>query len=168
VTFATLFAVAFGGAAQYPAGVDPAKCPGFPICDNAALHNQAPAHSAPHWQQQQWQQPKQWQQWEQPQQYQWQEPKQWAAPAPQWAAPAPAYNHNQVGEINGKGGDKFPAGVDARACPNYPYCDSIVLPAGHSASHHQGQYRPAPLAGFKERLYPAGVSPAQCPNYPEC
>jgi Cuticle protein CPCFC len=169
VTFATLFAVAFGApnGAQYPAGVDPAKCPNFPICDNAALHNQAPA--APQWQQprQHWQpQPQQWQ----PAPQQWQAPApQWNAPAPQWNAPAPVapqWNHNQIpSEVNGKGGDKYPSGVNPQACPNYPYCDTPILPGGHQG--HQA-YRSAPLPGFTERLYPAGVSAASCPNYPEC
>lgn len=148
-------------AAKYPAGVDPSKCPNFPICDNAALHNQAPAanhwnaqpYQAPAPQYNQWQQPQQ--QWQQPQQ-QWQQPQQqWNAPAPQWnAAPAPAP----------AGGDKYPAGVSPQSCPNYPYCD-VNAGAGHSG-HHVA--RAAPLPGYTERLYPAGVSAAQCPNYPEC
>lgn len=33
--------------ARYPAGVNPALCPGFPICDNAVLHGTAPQHAAP-------------------------------------------------------------------------------------------------------------------------
>ena len=103
-------------AAKYPAGVDPNKCPNFPICDNAALHNQAPAN---HWNAQPYQAPApqpQWNQWNQQPAQQWQPaPQQWNAqpyqqPAPQqWnAAPAPA------------GGDKYPAGVSPQSCPNYP------------------------------------------------
>jgi Cuticle protein CPCFC len=150
-------------AAKYPAGVDPSKCPNFPICDNAALHNQAPVPQYNQWQQpapQQWNAPApQWQQ-PAPQQWnapapQWQEPapQQWNAPAPQWnAAPAPAPS----------GGDKFPAGVSPQSCPNYPYCDVNAGASGHQAA------RVAPLPGYTERLYPAGVSAAQCPNYPEC
>lgn len=167
VTFVTLFAVALSAPqhqqARYPAGVDPAKCPGFPICDNAALHNQAPAPQ--HWQQpaQHWQPAPaapQWNQWQQPapaapQWNQWQQPA-----APQWNAPQ--YNH--IEPVAAKGGDKYPAGVDPRSCPNFPYCDKPIVPGTHSAYHHQ----PAPLPGFTERLYPAGVSPASCPNYPEC
>lgn len=154
-------------AAKYPAGVDPSKCPNFPICDNAALHNQQPAN---HWnaqpapQQQQWnqwnQQPaQQWQQpaqqWQQPAQQQWQQP----APAPQWnAAPAPQWN----AAPSTSGGDKYPAGVSPQSCPNYPYCETNAGHSGHQAA------RVAPLPGYTERLYPAGVSAAQCPNYPEC
>lgn len=85
-------------AAQYPAGVDPSKCPNFPICDNAALHNQAPA--AGHWQQ--------------PSQQQWNAQPQWNAPA----LNGPYNNH--IGST--AGGDKYPAGVDPHSCPNYPYC----------------------------------------------
>ena len=137
-------------AAQYPAGVDPSKCPNFPICDNAVLHNQAPAN---HWAPAPYQAPaQQWNQWQEPAAPQW---NQWQQPAPQWnpapyQAPAPA------------GGDKYPAGVSPQSCPNYPYCDVNV---GHAAGHHA---RVAPLPGYTERLYPAGVSAAQCPNYPEC
>ncbi|KAG5682917.1 hypothetical protein PVAND_012235 [Polypedilum vanderplanki] len=175
VTFATLFAVVLSAPqhqqARYPAGVDPSKCPGFPICDNAALHNQAPAPQ--HWQQPaaaaHWQQPApvapQWNQWQQPapvapQWNQWQQP---ASAAPQWNQHAvPQYNHIEA--VAAKGGDKYPAGVDPRTCPNFPYCEKPIVPGTHSAYHHQ----PAPLPGFTERLYPAGVSPASCPNYPEC
>ncbi|TMW54581.1 hypothetical protein DOY81_000375 [Sarcophaga bullata] len=131
-------------AAQFPAGVNPQDCPGFPICDNARLHNPN-----------KWQQP--WQpqpSWQQPQPS-WQQPQpQWGAPAPswqpqpQWGAPAPA-----------AGGDKFPAGVNPHSCPNYPFCD---VNAGGSAA-------PAPpLPGWTERQYPAGVSPHTCPNFPYC
>lgn len=148
-------------AAKYPAGVDPNKCPNFPICDNAVLHGQAPAHNQ--WNAQPYQAPApqpQWNQWNQqpaPQQWNHQPAQpQWNAQpyqaAPQWnAAPAPS------------GGDKYPAGVNPQSCPNYPYCDTNAGLTGH---HHAA--RAAPLAGFTERLYPAGVSPAQCPNYPEC
>lgn len=145
-------------AAKYPAGVDPSKCPNFPICDNAALHNQIPTD---HWNRQ-YQAPApqpQWNQWnQQPAAPQWQEQQQWdqpqwnAQPAPQWSAPKPA------------GGDKYPAGVNPQSCPNYPYCDVNANVLGHGGH----QQRAAPLQGFTERLYPAGVSAAQCPNYPEC
>jgi hypothetical protein len=149
VTFFAIVALASAQkAAQYPAGVDPHKCPNFPICDNAALHNQAPTN---HWapQPQAYQPAPQWNQWNQPAPQQWQPaPQQYYQPAP--AAPAP------------KGGDKYPAGVSPHACPNYPYCDTNALHAGHH------QVRANPLPGFTERLYPAGVSAASCPNYPEC
>lgn len=154
-------------AAKYPAGVDPNKCPNFPICDNAALHNQAPAahNQANHWNAQAYQAPApqpQWNQWNPqpaPQQPQW---NQWNSQpaAPQWQNPQPAAP--QWNAPSTSGGDKFPAGVSPQSCPNYPYCD-----AGHSA-HHAGRAAPPPLQGFTERLYPAGVSPQSCPNYPEC
>lgn len=161
-------------AAKFPAGVDPNKCPNFPICDNAVLHNQAPAN---HWnaQPQAYQaQPQQWNQWnQQPAQPQWQPEQRWNQqpeddgqyrPEPQWdAAPAPKWNAAPAPNSIPSGGDKFPAGVSPQACPNYPYCDTN---AGH-AGHH-GAARVAPLPGYTERLYPAGVSAAQCPNYPEC
>ncbi|XP_030388320.1 uncharacterized protein LOC115634610 [Scaptodrosophila lebanonensis] len=147
-------------AAQYPAGVNPQDCPGFPICDNARLHNPQPWNSpAQHqWQPQpQWQQP-QPQQWQQPAAPAWQPQPQWQQPAapawqpqPSWnAAPAPA-----------AGGDKYPAGVNPQVCPNYPFCD---VNAGHAAA----PVAAPPLPGWTERLYPAGVSPHQCPNFPYC
>jgi len=152
---------------QYPAGVDPSKCPNFPICDNAALHNQAPAHNQ--WNQQyQAPAPQQWNQWDQPKAQQWnqwnEQPQQWNAQPQQWNAQpaAPQWNAHQAAAP--AGGDKYPAGVDPSKCPNYPYCDTPVI-SGH-AGH--GYARAAPLEGFKERLYPAGVSAASCPNYPQC
>ncbi|XP_054740442.1 cuticle protein 1 [Anastrepha obliqua] len=130
-------------AAQYPAGVNPQDCPGFPICDNARLHNPQPhwGAPAPSWQPQpQWQQP----------QPQWQPQPHWGAPAPSWQpAPAPS-----------AGGDKFPAGVNPHTCPNYPFCDV-------NAGHH-GAVAAPPLPGWTERQYPAGVSPHTCPNFPYC
>lgn len=41
--------------------------------------------------------------------------------------------------------NRYPAGVNPAACPNYPYCDT--------GAHRQ---------------YPAGLSAASCPNYPYC
>ncbi|XP_034109504.1 integrator complex subunit 3 homolog [Drosophila sulfurigaster albostrigata] len=141
-------------AAQYPAGVNPQDCPGFPICDNARLHN---PHSQWQQPQPQWQQPQpQWQpqpqqHWQQPQQ-QWQQPQQQWQPQPSWnAQPAPAAG----------GGDKYPAGINPQTCPNYPYCD---VNAGHAGA----PVAAPPLPGWTERLYPAGVSPHQCPNFPYC
>ncbi|XP_055838149.1 uncharacterized protein LOC129906412 [Episyrphus balteatus] len=175
-------------AAQFPAGVDPSKCPGFPICDNALLHNQQPSASwstpAPSWNQQpsqsQWEQPQQ--QWNQQPQQQWNQPEpqqHWNQPQsqPQWNQPQPqqqwnhqqpaAYqapsNHLSSDEISGAGGDKYPAGVDPKSCPNYPYCDG-------AASHNAAAPATAapPLQGYNERQYPAGVSPHSCPNFPYC
>lgn len=146
-------------AAKYPAGVDPSKCPNFPICDNAALHSTQPANQ---WNAQPYQAPApQWNQWNQQPAQQWQQPaQQWQQPAPQWnAAPAPQWN---AAPAPSSGGDKYPAGVSPQSCPNYPYCDTNAGLSGHQAA------RVAPLQGFTERLYPAGVSAAQCPNYPEC
>lgn len=164
VVLTTLVAYA-SAQAVYPAGVDPQKCPNFPICDNAALHNQAPAHN--NWNAQPYQAQPQWNQ--QPAAPQWQPAPQWNAPAPQqwnapapWkAAPAPQWNAIPAAPA---GGDKYPAGVNPQSCPNYPYCDTNN--PGHAGGHHAA--RVAPLPGYTERLYPAGVSAAQCPNYPEC
>uniref|UniRef100_T1H666 Cuticle protein CPCFC domain-containing protein n=1 Tax=Megaselia scalaris TaxID=36166 RepID=T1H666_MEGSC len=130
-------------APQYPAGVDPAACPGFPICDNNLLHNP----------QARWAQPQQ-------PQPQWNTP-QWPTPAPSWPTPswdAPVSNHL----ADGSGGDKYPAGVNPQACPNYPFCDTNAVHGGAAAT-------PAPpLPGWNERQYPAGVSPQECPNFPYC
>ncbi|XP_063701885.1 uncharacterized protein LOC134831962 [Culicoides brevitarsis] len=164
-------------AAQYPAGVDPSKCPGFPICDNAALHGVNPApYSAPSYHQPQYYQQPAAQNYDEtgaydpryndpnfqgPQSYyqpaapaHYQAPAHHYQPAPQ-AYAAPVSNH-----IAQPAADKYPAGVSPHACPNYPYCD---INAGHA-----GQVRAAPLQGFTERLYPAGVNPASCPNFPDC
>ncbi|XP_031634814.1 cuticle protein 1 [Contarinia nasturtii] len=132
-------------AARYPAGVNPALCPGFPICDNSLLHGQAPvpaAYSAPAWN-------------HGAQSYAYQ-----SAPAyNQWDAPA--LNDYSTNDIQGPGGDKYPAGVNPSACPNYPYCDT-------GAGVYPGAYAAAPLPGYVSRQYPAGVNPAACPNYPYC
>ncbi|XP_049847014.1 cuticle protein 1 [Schistocerca gregaria] len=53
--------------------------------------------------------------------------------------------------------DRYPAGLSAALCPNYPLCDNSVIatfssPAGVPAA----------------RSYPAGVAAAACPNYPYC
>ncbi|XP_067632032.1 cuticle protein 1 [Eurosta solidaginis] len=137
-------------AAQYPAGVNPQDCPGFPICDNARLHNKQAQWGAPApaWQPQpHWQAPAA--AWQAPASS-WQEPAPSWQPQPHWGAPAPAP----------AGGDKFPAGVNPHTCPNYPFCDV-------NAGHH-GAVAAPPLPGFTERLYPAGVSPHECPNFPYC
>lgn len=49
---------------------------------------------------------------------------------------------------------RYPAGVPAAACPNYPFCN-VAVDAD-------------PLPGFATRQYPAGVPPAACPGYPFC
>lgn len=211
-------AVSAQHAAQYPAGVDPALCPGFPICDNARLHDPKaaatlPIHDNPLWNahavpgvpttltpaapavapQPQWNtvqnivapQP-QWnaipvhQVWNfapahiQDQFSQWRSPVAVAVAAPQQVAvqaqpqpqPQPQqYAAVETNEINDTaGGDKYPAGVNPQACPNYPYCDTNTgLHAGVVAAP-----KAAPLPGFTERQYPAGVSAQQCPNFPYC
>lgn len=129
-------------AAQYPAGVNPQDCPGFPICDNARLHNPGAR----------WQQPQPaWQP-----QPSWQQPQpQWGAPAPSWQQPQPQWNAPPAAPS----GDKFPAGVNPHQCPNYPFCDVNAGGAGAPAP---------PLPGWTERQYPAGVSPHTCPNFPYC
>lgn len=83
-------------AAQYPAGVDPSLCPGYPNCDNAVLHGakQQPAWSQP---QQQWSAPAQ--NWNvQP------AAPQWNYQAPQWQQPAAIYE--PVSNDLSAGGDK--------------------------------------------------------------
>lgn len=57
--------------------------------------------------------------------------------------------------------DRYPAGVNPAACPNYPYCDT-----GAHGSYHVQQV--APLPGYTSRQYPAGINAASCPNYPYC
>lgn len=115
-------------AARYPAGVDPSRCPGFPICDNAALHNANPVpYSAPSYHQ----------------------PQYYSAPAPvnyddtgaydpryndpnfqgnsgYYQAPAPAPVHYQapaayaapVSNHIAQPADKYPAGVSPHSCPS--------------------------------------------------
>uniref|UniRef100_A0A336M3M2 CSON008013 protein n=1 Tax=Culicoides sonorensis TaxID=179676 RepID=A0A336M3M2_CULSO len=172
VVLATIAYVAAQEAARYPAGVDPSRCPGFPICDNAALHNVNPVpYSAPSYHQ----------------------PQYYSAPAPTnyddtgaydpryndpnfqgnnggyYQAPAPVQHYQPApvqyaapvsNHIAAPAADKYPAGVSPNSCPNYPYCD---VNAGHN-----GPARAAPLPGFTERLYPAGVNPSACPNFPDC
>lgn len=156
-------------APQYPAGVDPAACPGFPICDNNLLHNPQARWAQPQQPQPQWNQPQpQWNPTPQPQWNQWN-----PTPAPSWNQQpsweqqqswnnpqgyAPVSNHL----ADGSGGDKYPAGVNPQACPNYPFCDTNAVHGGAAAT-------PAPpLPGWNERQYPAGVSPQECPNFPYC
>lgn len=211
VVSVALVAVSAQHAAQYPAGVNPALCPGFPICDNARLHDPKaatalPIHDNPLWNahavpgvpttltpaapapQPQWNaapapQPQwnaapapapqwnavpvhqvwnfapnhvqdQFSQWKAPQQ-----PQQVYTPQPQAYAPVET---NDIHDT--PGGDKFPAGVNPQACPNYPYCDTNTgLVAGAPVVA-----KAAPLPGFTERQYPAGVNPHECPNFPYC
>lgn len=56
-------------ATQFPAGVDPSLCPGYPICDNAVLHNSKLQAT-----------------WSQPQ-------PQWSAPVQGWDAQPPTWNY---------------------------------------------------------------------------
>lgn len=143
MTFVTLFVVAScaPNGAQYPAGVDPAKCPNFPICDNAALHSKETNH---------WNQPQQWQpapqQWnQQPAPQQWNQPQQWQPAPQQWNQQPAPQQWNHIEPASTKGGDKFPSGVNPQSCPNYPYCDTPIIPAGHG---HAQAYRAAPLQGI--------------------
>lgn len=224
-----LVAVSAQQPAQFPAGVNPALCPNFPVCDNARLHDPKaattlPIHDNPLWNahavpgvpttldavpQPQWNtapaQPQpQWNAAPQPQWNSAPQPQWNAAPQPQWnAAPAqhvwnfaPAHVQDQFSQWNYQqpapvaapvahhqpqpqayapvetneisdtaGGDKFPAGVNPQACPNYPYCDTNTgLHAGVAAAPQKA----APLPGYTERQYPAGVNPHECPNFPYC
>ncbi|XP_046404127.1 cuticle protein 1-like [Ischnura elegans] len=70
---------------------------------------------------------------------------------------------------------KYPAGVDPRACPNYPYCDNTALAVGHhgavapyAAPLHSTYGHQSAIAHGADTEYPAGVSPHSCPNYPYC
>lgn len=66
-------------AAQYPAGVDPSLCPGYPNCDNALLHNAKPQPAWSHNPQPQWSAPAQ----------DWNvQPSAWNYQVPQWQQPA--------------------------------------------------------------------------------
>ncbi|XP_071451932.1 vitelline membrane-like protein [Hetaerina americana] len=83
----------------YPAGVDPHSCPNYPYCGPTPAHVPAASY------------------------------KSWAAPVTYaQAAPAPAYQ-NYGGHAGAyayaspsKAAERYPADVDPRACPNYPYC----------------------------------------------
>ncbi|CAH0551881.1 unnamed protein product [Brassicogethes aeneus] len=85
-------------AAQFPAGIDPASCPNFPVCDNPLVaisqgpHARAYQQAQPQYQQQpqQYQAPQQYQQ--QPAQQYQQQP---AAPQYQQFAPAQQYQARQ-------------------------------------------------------------------------
>lgn len=85
-------------AAQYPAGVDPSLCPGYPNCDNALLHNAKPQpRSQPSWAQPQ-------PQWSAPAQNWNSQPSAWNYRVPQWQQPAAIYEpvSNDL-----SGGDKY-------------------------------------------------------------
>lgn len=148
---------------QFPAGVNPALCPNYPNCDNAYLHTGQQQQQQP----QHFQQTRSWSHETGAPAVQWNQPAP-VAPAPAWNQPAahwqqpaqPAFRSLPAQQHQGVGGDKYPAGVDPQACPNYPYCDNVL--GGGAAP------RAAPLPGFTERLYPAGVSASECPNFPYC
>lgn len=101
VVLASIAYVAAQEAARYPAGVDPSKCPNFPICDNAALHNTAPVnhyapqpYSAPSYHQPAYYQEPAHQPWNHghfaPAPVHYQAPQAYAAPVHNHIAPAPA------------------------------------------------------------------------------
>lgn len=97
VTLSTVLVIVYGQhlpAAQYPAGVDPSLCPGYPNCDNALLHG---AKTQPAWAQ-----PQQ-QQWSAPAQNWNVQPSAWNYQVPQWQQPAAI--HEQVSN-DLSGGDK--------------------------------------------------------------
>lgn len=121
-------------AARYPAGVDPSRCPGFPICDNAALHGTAPVpYSAPSY--------------HQPQYYQ--------APAPanfdDTGAYDARYNDPNFQGNNGYYQQAAPAHYQAPAPAHY----QAPTPYAAPVSNHIAQ--PADK-------YPAGVNPHSCPS----
>lgn len=78
-------------AAQYPAGVDPALCPGYPNCDNVLLHA---AKSQPAWSHPQ-------PQWSAPEQNWNVQPSAWNYQVPQWQQPIHEPVSNDL-----SGGDK--------------------------------------------------------------
>ncbi|XP_026274037.1 cuticle protein 1-like [Frankliniella occidentalis] len=93
---------------RYPAGLNPALCPGYPLCDNVllALHSngQAPV-AVPA------------------------TPTVWGGreyPAGVSPASCPNYPYCNVGvhvaPLPGFAQREYPAGVSPAACPNYPYC----------------------------------------------
>ncbi|CAD7076816.1 unnamed protein product [Hermetia illucens] len=150
-------------ASQFPAGVNPALCPGFPICDNALLHNPQPAQQGGQWnpaaqhngqwnpaddQSGQWNpaadQSGQWNpaadqsgQWNPAadQSGQWNPAAHQAQPQNQWNNPAPQWN----------------------------------APAPNWAAPAQPAYNP-PASNHLDGgdKYPAGINPQSCPNYPYC
>ncbi|KAG8236255.1 hypothetical protein J437_LFUL011008 [Ladona fulva] len=101
-----------------------------------------------------------------------------AAHAPYAAPTYSAYGHSSG--VPGAAAT-LPAGVDARACPNYPYCGPtpVAVPRPHNTWSAPAAYNqwsapaapqqwsaPAPAQGGAH--YPAGVDPHACPNYPYC
>lgn len=82
-------------AAQYPAGVDPSLCPGYPNCDNALLHNAKPqpVYSQP--------QP----QWSAPAQNWNVQPTAWNYQVPQWQQPSAPIHEAVSNDLSG--GDKY-------------------------------------------------------------
>ncbi|XP_071451921.1 cuticle protein 1-like, partial [Hetaerina americana] len=109
-------------AAQYPAGVDPHTCPNYPNCDNVALAAHAAGQhyaAAP-------------------------QPHYAPAPAAQHYAPAPAAPQYAPGHQAAAAPATLPAGVDARACPNYPYCGPTPAHVPAAPAHHGGYAAPAP------------------------
>lgn len=100
MTLSTVVVMAYAQhlpAAQYPAGVDPALCPGYPNCDNALLHNTKPQ---PQWSSQQ-PQP----QWSVPAQNWNVQPTAWNYQTPQWQQPAAIYEPLS-NDLSSSGGDK--------------------------------------------------------------
>jgi hypothetical protein len=67
--------------------------------------------------------------------------------------------------------DKYPAGVSAAECPNFPYCHDGVsgnFAVGTFKSGYTAGVAPAASATAYAARYPPGVNPAACPNYPFC
>ncbi|XP_046404464.1 cuticle protein 1-like [Ischnura elegans] len=70
---------------------------------------------------------------------------------------------------------RYPAGVDPKSCPNYPYCDNTALAVAHhgavapyAANVYSTYGNHGAIAHGAVANYPAGVSPHSCPNYPYC
>lgn len=121
-------------AARYPAGVDPSKCPGFPICDNAALHGTNPVpYSAPSYHQPQYYQapaPVNYDdtgaydaRYNDPNfqgnnGYHQAAPTHYQAQAPAHYQPAPSAYAAPVSNHLAQAADKYPAGVNPHSCPS--------------------------------------------------
>ncbi|XP_063217647.1 cuticle protein 1-like [Bacillus rossius redtenbacheri] len=140
VVIAAAVCAVIAQADRYPAGVNPALCPNFPICDNTLLASQGAGGPAPY--------------------NSYNNGAYNPAAYNNGAYNNGAYNSGAYnsGAYNAAPAPAagYPAGVNPASCPNYPYCGA----AGPAAV--------APLPGYTSRQYPAGVNSGSCPNYPYC
>ncbi|XP_031637169.1 uncharacterized protein LOC116349737 [Contarinia nasturtii] len=194
ICFFALVAAVQSAPQLYPAGVDPALCPGFPICDNAMLHGVpavpespvAPEGRAIQQAQPQWSAPVQQArtvpEWtapvqQAPVQPQWTAPVQQARAEPEWTAPV---QQIPVQQVWGAPMPQAPIAHVWNGAPAAQPASAVIYPAGVNplscpnypycdvSAGVMAAPKVSPLPGYTERLYPAGVNPAECPNYPEC